>query len=283
MPRSGSRPARARSPNGVQFPDGAGLLHEPRLGHGSGARRGGRRRLRRLQSRGGGARRSRFGWSKVDAATICAARTQGAVGQLVRVLGPEPDGLADATELAGAGGGAAAPRGQAALRRAAEPRAAGRSDGRHVAAGRPCCASTAATPTRRPGPRPGSTPPRSGCSPSSTGACPLRTYIRTRAWSDEQLDAAEARLSERGLLADGALHGRGQGAARVGRGGDRRPVRRSSSTRSGTRFDELLAILSPWGDAIRAAGGVPAAGPARPGPGPLTLSRAVGARCRRRA
>ena len=33
-----------------------------------------------------------FGWSKVDAPTICAARTRGAVGQLVRVLGPEPDG-----------------------------------------------------------------------------------------------------------------------------------------------------------------------------------------------
>jgi len=40
-----------------------------------------------------------FGWSKVDAPTICDARTQGAVGQLTRVLGEEPDGLARATEL----------------------------------------------------------------------------------------------------------------------------------------------------------------------------------------
>src|SRR5580693_7495087 len=40
-----------------------------------------------------------FGWSKVDAATICAARTGGAVGQLARVLGPEPTGLNRATEL----------------------------------------------------------------------------------------------------------------------------------------------------------------------------------------
>src|ERR1700722_512905 len=39
----------------------------------------------------------RFGWSKVDAATICAARTTGAVDQLVRILGPEPEGLAEVT------------------------------------------------------------------------------------------------------------------------------------------------------------------------------------------
>src|SRR5271169_7137732 len=40
-----------------------------------------------------------FGWTKVDAPTICAARTSGAVAQLVRVLGAEPAGLGRATEL----------------------------------------------------------------------------------------------------------------------------------------------------------------------------------------
>ena len=40
-----------------------------------------------------------FGWSKVDAPTICAARTQGAVGQLTRILGAEPAGLGHVTEL----------------------------------------------------------------------------------------------------------------------------------------------------------------------------------------
>ena len=90
---------------------------------------------------------------------------------------------------------------------------------------------------------------------------PLRTYIRTRAWSDEQLDAAEARLSERGLVAEGALHRRGQGAARVGRGGDRRPVRGDPRRARATTFDELLALLLPWGQAIRDAGGYPPQGP----------------------
>ena len=39
---------------------------------------------------------------------------------------------------------------------------------------------------------------------------PLRSYVRTRAWSDEQLEAAEDRLSERGLLADGAFTDEGR-------------------------------------------------------------------------
>ena len=39
---------------------------------------------------------------------------------------------------------------------------------------------------------------------------PMRTYVRTRAWSAEQLDAAEARLSDRGLVAKGTLTGAGR-------------------------------------------------------------------------
>src|SRR6478609_1576926 len=41
------------------------------------------------------------GWALTDAPTICAARTRGATAQLVRILGPEPDGLDRATELLG--------------------------------------------------------------------------------------------------------------------------------------------------------------------------------------
>ena len=78
-----------------------------------------------------------FGWARVDAPTICAARTAGAVAQLVRVLGPEPEGLGRADRAARRGGGAAAARGQAAVRRAPQPRVAGRPHGRLVAPGRP--------------------------------------------------------------------------------------------------------------------------------------------------
>ena len=48
-----------------------------------------------------------------------------------------------------------------------------------------CCASTAATRTPRRGPRPGSMPPRSACSPSSTGASPCAATSAPAAWSDD--------------------------------------------------------------------------------------------------
>ena len=87
-----------------------------------------------------------FGWSKVDAPTICAARTRGAVDQLVRILGPEPAGAGARHRAARGRGGSAAAGGQASVRRAAQPRAAGRPDGRRLAPGRPA----ARVPGRRP-------------------------------------------------------------------------------------------------------------------------------------
>ncbi len=89
---------------------------------------------------------------------------------------------------------------------------------------------------------------------------PLRTYVRTRAWSDGQLDAAEQRLVERSLLADGALTDEGRA--------QREAVEASTDAQCepivaalGDRGDELVALLTPWGDAIKAAGGYPAQGP----------------------
>ena len=89
---------------------------------------------------------------------------------------------------------------------------------------------------------------------------PLRSYIRTRAWSDAQLDEAEGRLSERGLVADGALTEAG------------RTLRESVEVATdaqcevmvdalGDGFDELIELLTPWGQAVRDAGGYPPQGP----------------------
>src|SRR3546814_13920354 len=41
---------------------------------------------------------------------------------------------------------------------------------------------------------------------------PMRTYVRSRAWSDAELDAAEERLASRGLVADGAFTDAGRAA-----------------------------------------------------------------------
>ena len=89
---------------------------------------------------------------------------------------------------------------------------------------------------------------------------PLRTYIRTRAWSDADLDDAEGRLLERGLLSDGALTPEGRALR------ERVEVATDNQCQViidtlGDGFDELLNILGPWGLALRDAAAYPSQGP----------------------
>ena len=93
---------------------------------------------------------------------------------------------------------------------------------------------------------------------------PLRTYARTRAWTDEQFDAATERLESKGLIAGDAFTAAGRELR------ERIEVETDVQARPaidalGDDVDELFAILAPWGEAIREAKGYPAAGPARPG------------------
>ncbi len=89
---------------------------------------------------------------------------------------------------------------------------------------------------------------------------PMRSYSRTRAWSDEQFEAAHQRLRSRGLVdeigfteagsvlrEDVEVHTDQQVAGALRALGD--------------NLDELLQILTPWGEAVRAAHGYPASGP----------------------
>jgi Helix-turn-helix family len=200
-----------------------------------------------------------FGWTKVDAATVCAARTRGAVDQLVRVLGTEPAGLVRATELLAA---AAAP-----LRPEGKPLFAGL-----LSVGLPGDpmgdmwrladllreyrgdAHTAAWTSA------GLDATEVGLLTELYWGLPMRTYIRTRAWSADQLDAAEARLSDRGLVAEGAFTAEGRAL--------RESVEVATDAQCdvivdalGGSLDELLALLVPWGQAIRDAGGYPPQGP----------------------
>ncbi len=201
-----------------------------------------------------------FGWNKVDATTICAARTRGAVAQLERVLGTSPEGLAHANALL--------ERAVAPLRPEGKPLYAGllglglpgeplpnawrladmlreyRGDA-HTAAWTSAVLDATEI----------------GLLTEPYWGIPLRTYVRTRAWSDEQLDAAEARLVGRGLLADGALTESGRQL--------RESIEAATDAQCTPMLDalgdggleELIGHLTPWGQAIRAAGGYPAQGP----------------------
>jgi hypothetical protein len=201
----------------------------------------------------------RHGWTLTDATTICAARTRGAIAQLTRILGPRPEGIAAATSLlARAGEG---------LRVEGHPLYAGvmsqglpddpvgavwsMADRLREYRGD---AHTAAWTTA------GFDATEIGLLTELYWGLPMRSYVRTRAWSDADLDAAEARLVERGMVADGCMTGDGREAREdVERATDAQCA--SIVERLGTDMDELLGLLRPWGVAIRNAGGYPQSGP----------------------
>jgi hypothetical protein len=82
---------------------------------------------------------------------------------------------------------------------------------------------------------------------------PLRTYIRTRAWNDVELDAAAARLHDRGWLAAESLTEAGRRERElIERATD--AAMRPAIAAIGADVHELLGILEPWGVAIRDAG-----------------------------
>jgi len=200
-----------------------------------------------------------YGWTKTDAATICQARDDGAIAQLERVLGPEPEGVERANEL---------------LARAVEPL---RPEGRSLFAGQ---AELDLPPTTlgqvwRRGDMlrefrgdshiaswigAGLDATEIGLLTELYWGLKLRTYSRTRAWSDEQFDAATERLEARGLLADGAFTDTGRAFREdieVETDRQMAPALRAL----GDDAEELFAILAPWGAAIRDAKGYPASGP----------------------
>ncbi|MQA13212.1 MAG: hypothetical protein GEV09_03315 [Pseudonocardiaceae bacterium] len=199
------------------------------------------------------------GWTLTDAATICAARDAGAIAQLTRILGPQPEGADRAARLLERAGSELRPEGRSlyagllgleppddpigTVWRLADRLREYRGDA-HTASW------TAA----------GFDGVEIGLLTELYWGLALRSYVRTRAWSDADLDAAEARLTDCGLLADGALTEQGRTAREeVERATDRqcRPI----VDALGDDLDELLSILSPWGAAIRQAGGYPASGP----------------------
>lgn len=200
-----------------------------------------------------------YGWSLTDAPTISAARTHGATAQLVRILGEHPDGVERATELLD--------RATAPLRPEGRPLYAG-----VLALGLPgnavgnCWrladrlrefrgdAHTAAWTSA------GYDAVEIGLLTELFWNLAMGTYIRTRAWSNDELDAAKDRLRTRGLLDGDQFSDDGrQAREEVERLTDRQC--RPAIEALGDDLDELLGILEPWGADVRAAGGYLPTGP----------------------
>jgi hypothetical protein len=193
-----------------------------------------------------------YGWSLTDAATISAARDRGSIAQLRRILGERPDGLDRATELLTRVSESLRPEGHplyaglAALELPGDPLGAAwrladmlreyRGDA-HIAAW------TSA----------GFDAVEIGLLSELYWGMRPRSYIRSRAWADEQLDAAQERLRSRGLVDGDEISEQGRTAREaieVATDLQLRPILSGSA-------DELTTIIQPWSDAIRAVGGYP--------------------------
>jgi helix-turn-helix protein len=201
----------------------------------------------------------KLGWSRTDAATICAARDDGAIAQLRRLLGDSPAGVDRAREL---------------LARAVEPL---RPEGRPLYAG----VRSLTMPVSLLGAvwRMGDMM-REYRGDSHTAAwvsvgldsteigllselywgLPMRSYSRTRGWSDDQFAAAHERLRSRGLVDDTGLTVAGRSAREdIEIWTDAQMA--AAIEALGDDIGELFTILEPWGVAVRAGFGYLASGP----------------------
>ncbi|HEY5336541.1 MAG TPA: hypothetical protein VIJ71_11065 [Mycobacteriales bacterium] len=199
------------------------------------------------------------GWTRTDAPTIAAARDRGAIAQLTRILGAEPDGIGRAVELL--------TRATADLRPEGRPLYAGlsamdlpgsalgeawrRADMLREFRGDSHTASWISA---------GLDAVEIGLLSELYWGLPMGTYIRTRAWPAEGLEAGKQRLRDRGLLDhDGFSSAGGEMRESVEHSTDLQclPVVRAL----GDDVDELVDLLGGFSRAVRDAGGYPPQGP----------------------
>jgi hypothetical protein len=195
-----------------------------------------------------------MGWGLTDAPTIFAARRRGAVAQLARVLGEHPDGIERATGL---------------LEKAVAPL---NVEGRPLFAGLRSQWDDPGDPLTRffhlgdelreyRGDAHTASWTSAGLDAVEVGlltelflGIPLRSYIRSRAWSDAQLDAALERLRSRGWIEGEAFTPAGHAAREEVEWHTDRQMRPAIEA-LGDGFDGLVTLIAGWGAAMRDAAG----------------------------
>jgi hypothetical protein len=201
-----------------------------------------------------------LGWQRTDAPTIRAARDAGATASLRRLLGDEPAGLHDALPL---------------LERAVEPL---RPEGKPLFAGVRSLGLPDDPVTRLF--RLGELlreyrgdvhtiawvdaeldAVQIGLLTELYWGLPMRTYIRTRAWSEDELSTGVETLQTQRLVdGDGAMTEAGrQFREMVEVSTDR--MLAATSRALGDGLEPLCEILEGWGATVRAAGGYLPSGP----------------------
>jgi hypothetical protein len=200
-----------------------------------------------------------LGWSRTDAATICAARDDGAIAQLRRILGDTPDGLARVNELLALAVATLRPEGRplfAGLLSQAMPDTPlgemwRRGDMLREFRGDSHTAAWISA---------GFDATEIGLMSELYWGLPMRSYSRTRAWTDSQFDAAHARLAARGLVDDTGFTDAGRAAreqVEIVTDAQMRPA----IDALGEGIHELFTIMAPWGAAVRDGKGYLSSGP----------------------
>jgi hypothetical protein len=202
-------------------------------------------------------------WTRTDAATIRAARADGAVGQLRRLLGDRPAGVERAVALLSRAAeplpvnGRPLAAGIAALDVPEDPLAAAWHLGDFLREYRGDCHNAAWVAA-------GLSATDIGLLTELSWGMPIRTYSRTRGWTVEEFDASEHHLRDLGHLdgvgADTHLSQQGRHAREVievATDEQMTPALRAL----GDDIDELFELLAPWGATVRAGKGYLGAGP----------------------
>jgi Helix-turn-helix family len=200
-----------------------------------------------------------LGWTRTDAPTICHARDDGGIAQLERILGKEPEGIDRVNEL---------------LERAVEPL---RPEGRPLYSGlrsQELPESKMGTMWRRGDMlreyrgdshvtswvSAGMTATEIGLLTELYWGLPMRTYSRTRAWTDSQFDTATEALKGRGLIDDTGFTAEGREARELIE--TMTDAQMAPAIRAlGDDIDELFEILEPWGARVRECFGYLSSGP----------------------
>lgn len=202
------------------------------------------------------------GWTLTDAATIADERLRGAVEQLRRLLGDRPEGVDRAVELLGRATAPLEPSGRALFAGTSSQPLPGEPLGdlfrlgdrlREFRGDSHLAAWVAA----------GFDAVEIGLLTEPYWGVPSRTYVRSRAWSDAQLDAAEERLRTAGLMDDGGLTAAGRDAREAIELATDRQVGPALAA-LGDDLDELVGLMTPWCHQIMDGKGYP--------PSPLAIS-----------
>ncbi|MFM1751532.1 MAG: hypothetical protein RL119_494 [Actinomycetota bacterium] len=199
------------------------------------------------------------GWQITDAATVCMARRDGAIAQLERVLGAHPDGIDIVRDVL--------QRAVHVLRPEGRPLFAGTLSqsvpnttlgavwhyGDMLREFRGDCHTAAWIAA-------GLDATEIGLLTELFWGLPLKSYSRTRGWSEDDFAAAIDRLESRGLIHDGAFTDAGRAAReQVEVHTDQQMAAVVQAL--GDDADHIIGTLSSWSDVVRAAKGYPGSGP----------------------